>query len=113
MVDTRNQWISELERLSAIIRVYNLNATLKDITYVDRPTSQPKIFHDADAFNVANSLPHNTIVTDAITVLQGRMPHPAIRSLLGELTFRKTSTRTARLSTGKSRSPKGRSPALM
>jgi hypothetical protein len=89
MIDTRNQWISELERLSAIIRAFNLNATLKDFTYVDRPTGQPKIFHDADAFNIANSLPHNTIVVDAITALQGRMSDPAIRSLLGELTFRK------------------------
>ena len=91
MIDTRNQWIAQLERLSPIIAAFGLTAELKkDATYVDRPPGQPAVCRDADAFNIANSLAHNTIVVDAVAILQRKVADPAIRSLLGELTFRKT-----------------------
>jgi hypothetical protein len=90
MIDTRTQWISELEHLSSFVRSYNLNTTLKDFSYVERPSGKPSVVHDGDAFGVANSPPHNAIIAEAIKALQGRMPDAAIRSLIGELTFRKT-----------------------
>ncbi|TAI67085.1 hypothetical protein [Bradyrhizobium sp. Leo170] len=89
MIDTRIQWLKELERLSSIVRGYGLSGTQKDSIYVTRQGGQ-SIFHDSDAFNVANSAPHNAIVVDAVDALQGKMPEPAIRALLGELTYRKT-----------------------
>jgi hypothetical protein len=90
MIDTRTQWISELERLSSFIRSYDLNTPLKDFLYVERPSGKPSIVHDGDVFSVANSSSHNAIITGAIKALQGRMPETAIRSLIGELTLRKT-----------------------
>ena len=87
MIDTRNQWLTELARLSALIRSLNLSAG-KDFAYVDRPPGGP-VFN-ADAYNLSNSPPHNQIVVDAIDILQGRMPEEAIRKLIGELTFRQT-----------------------
>ncbi|KJC60073.1 hypothetical protein UP10_15510 [Bradyrhizobium sp. LTSPM299] len=89
MVDTRVQWLKELERLSSTIHGYGLSGTQKDVAYVTREGGQ-SVFSDSDAFNVANSPPHNAIVVDAIDVLQGKMAESAIRVLLGELTFRKT-----------------------
>jgi hypothetical protein len=90
MIDTRIQWLKELERISPLMGAYNLSATLKDAIYVVRPTGPPPVFHDSDAFNVANSTPHNDIVAEAIKALQGKMAEPAVRGLLGELTSRKT-----------------------
>src|ERR1700730_13201319 len=88
MIDTRNQWLTELARPSAFIRSLNFS-TGKDFAYVERPPGNP-VFHDADAYNLSNSLPHNQIIVDAIDILQGRMPEKAIRNLVGELTFRNT-----------------------
>jgi hypothetical protein len=90
MIDTRIQWLKELERVSSLVSAYQLSLTLKDVVYVERPAAQPVIFHDSDAYNVANSAPHNAIVADAVAALQGKMPEPAIQGLLNELTFRKT-----------------------
>jgi hypothetical protein len=91
MIDTRNQWIGELERLSLTIKAYDLtNALKKDAVYVDRTSNQPDRHRDKDAFNIANSDAHNAIVVDAVAALQGKMPDSAIRSLLGELTSKKT-----------------------
>jgi hypothetical protein len=89
MIDTRMQWLTELERISSIIHSYRLSGTLKDTVYVDRQGAKPN-FLDSDAYNVANSDPHNLIVKESVDALQGKMPEPAIRALLGELTFRKT-----------------------
>jgi hypothetical protein len=88
MIDTRNQWLTELTRLSAFIRALNLS-TGKDFVYVDRSSGKP-VFHDADAYNLSNSPPHNQIIVDAIEILQRRTPEKTIRNLLGELTFRET-----------------------
>jgi hypothetical protein len=55
MIDTRNQWLTELTRLSAFIRALNLS-TGKDFVYVDRSSGKP-VFHDADAYNLSNSPP--------------------------------------------------------
>lgn len=92
MIDTRHQWIAELERLSPIIKAYDLtNTTLKkDAVFVDRARAAPDRMRDADAFNVANSEPHNAIVVDAVATLQAKMPEDAIRALVGELTSKKT-----------------------
>jgi hypothetical protein len=92
MIDTRHQWIAELERLSPIIKAYDLTKTTlkKDAVYVDRASNQPDRTRDKDAFNVANSDAHNAIVVAAVAALQGKMPDDAIRSLLGELTSKKT-----------------------
>jgi len=51
MIDTRHQWIGELEQLSPIIRAYDLaNTTLKkDTVYVDRTPGQPDRVRDNDA----------------------------------------------------------------
>jgi hypothetical protein len=92
MIDTRYQWVAELERLSPIIKTYDLtNTTLKKNTvYIDRTSNQSDRTRDKDAFNVANSPAHNAIIVDAVAALQGKMPDDAIRSLLGELTSKKT-----------------------
>jgi hypothetical protein len=92
MIDTRHQWIAELERLSPIIKAYDLTNTAanKAAAYVDRTSNPPDRTRDKDAFNVANSAAHNAIVVDAVAALQGKMPDDAIRSLLGELTSKKT-----------------------
>jgi hypothetical protein len=92
MIDTRYQWIAELGRLSPIIKAYDLTKTTlkKDTVYVDRASIQPDRTRDKDAFNVANSDAHNAFVVDAVVALQGKMPDDAIRSLLGELTSKKT-----------------------
>jgi hypothetical protein len=92
MIDTRHQWIAELERLSAIIKACDLTKTTskKDAVYMDRASNPPDRTRDKDAFNVANSDAHNAIVVDAVAALQGKMPDDAIRSLLGELTSKKT-----------------------
>src|ERR1700724_1460959 len=92
MIDTRHQWIGELEQLSPIIRAYDLaNTTLKkDTVYVDRTPGQPDRVRDNDAALFANSPAHNAVVADAVQALQGKMPEEAIRSLLGELTSRNT-----------------------
>jgi hypothetical protein len=90
MIDTRIEWLTELERISSLVGAYQLSSTLKDAVYIQRPAGQPVIFHDSDAYNVANSPPHNAIVADAVAALQGRMTEQGIRSLLGELTSRKT-----------------------
>jgi len=91
MIDTRNQWIGELDRLSPIIKAYDLTTALKkDAVYVDRTSKQSDPYRDKDAFNIANSDAHNAIVVDAVVALQGKLPDPAIRSLLGELTGKKT-----------------------
>jgi hypothetical protein len=92
MIDTRHQWIAELERLSPVIKGYDLAKTTlkKDAVYMDRALNQLDRTRDKDAFNVANSDAHNAIVVDAVTALQGKMPDDAIRSLLGELTSKKT-----------------------
>lgn len=92
MIDTRHQWIAELERLSPIIKVYDLTHTTlkKDAVFVDRASVTLDRTRDIDAFNIANSDAHNTIVVDAVSALQGRMPEGSIRSLLGELTSKKT-----------------------
>ena len=89
-IDTRSQWLTQLERISPIIRGYNLSATLSDFTYVGRPAGKPKIWHDVDAFDFANSEAHNQSIADAVQALRRRMPQEAIRALLGELTLRKT-----------------------
>lgn len=89
MIDTRIQWLKELELISNVIHGYGLSGTLKDAIYVDRTGAKPE-FLDSDAYNVANSDPHNLIVKESVDALQGKMPEPAIRALLGELTFRKT-----------------------
>lgn len=89
MIDTRLQWLKELERISNVIHGYGLSGTLKDVTYVDRTGTKPD-FLDKDAYSVANSEPHNLIVSESVDALQDKMPEPAIRALLGELTFRKT-----------------------
>jgi hypothetical protein len=81
-IDTRLQWLSELERMSPIIRGYNLGVTWLDFPYVERPQGQPQIWRDADAFNFANSEVHNQMIADAVQGLQGRMPEEAIRALL-------------------------------
>jgi hypothetical protein len=88
VIDTRNQWLAELSRLSPFIRTLNL-VQAKDFSYVERPPGRP-VFRDADAFNLSNSTPHNQIIVDAIDTLRGRMPDDGIRSLIGELTYRKT-----------------------
>jgi hypothetical protein len=88
MIDTRSQWLTELARLSAFVRSLNFS-TGKDFSYVDRSGGK-LVFHDADAFNLSNSPPHNQIIIDAIDILRGRMSERAVRNLIGELTFRKT-----------------------
>jgi hypothetical protein len=93
VIDTRYQWVAELERLSPIIKTCDLtNTTLKkkDTVYFDRTSNQPDRTRDKDAFNVANSPAHNAIIIDAVAALQGKMANDAIRSLLGELTSKKT-----------------------
>lgn len=92
MIDTRYQWIAELERLSSIIKAYDLTHTTlkKDAVYVDRTLAPADRTRDVDAFNVANSDAHNAIVVDAVAALQAKMPEDAIRALLGELTSKKT-----------------------
>lgn len=57
---------------------------------MERVSNQPDCIRDKDAFNVANSSAHNAIVVDAVAALQGKMPDDAIRTLLGELTSKKT-----------------------
>jgi hypothetical protein len=89
MIDTRIQWLKKLERLSSTIHGYGLSGSLKDVIYVNRLGAKPD-FLDSDAFNVANSDPHNLIVKYAVDALQGKMPEPAVRALLSELTSRKT-----------------------
>lgn len=90
MVDTRIQWLRELERLSPWMKTYNLSASFKECVYVDRPSGQPPRFHDEDAYSIANDSAHNAIVVDAIAALQGRLAVSSVSSLVGELTFRKT-----------------------
>lgn len=92
MIDTRHQWIDELERLSPIIKAHDLtNTTLKkDAVFIDRASAAPDRMRDADSFNVANSEPHNAIVVDAVAALQAKMPEGSIRGLLGELASKKT-----------------------
>ncbi len=91
-IDTRHQWIAELERLSPIIKAYDLTRTTlkKDVVYIDRTLNGPDRTRDADAFNVANSEAHNVMIAEAVAALHGKMPDSAIRSLLGELTDKKT-----------------------
>jgi hypothetical protein len=92
MIDTRHQWIAELERLSPIIKTYDLTKTTlkEDTVYVDRTSNQRSRARDKDAFNISNSGAHNAIIVDAVAALQGKMPDKAIRTLLGELTSKKT-----------------------
>jgi len=40
MIDTRIEWLKELERLSTIIRGYGLSGTQKDSDYVTRQGGQ-------------------------------------------------------------------------
>ena len=89
MIDTRTDWLKKLEQIRAFFQAYGLSATLKDAVYVERLAGQAK-FRDADAFNIANSDPHNDMIAEAVRALQNRMPTAAIQNLIGELTFRKT-----------------------
>ena len=78
MIDTRRQWLEELEQICPSIAAYNLRTTLLDFTYIEWPAEQRPIFHDADPYNMANSPPHNQIIAEAINALRqnARTSHP-------------------------------------
>lgn len=51
MIDTRYEWIAELERLSPIIQSMKLRASLNnDAVYAERSPDQPVVHHDIDAY---------------------------------------------------------------
>lgn len=89
-IDTRHQWLKEFANRSQFVKSQSLNSSMDEVIYVERPTGKKPDFKDVDAYNVANSPPHNDVIVETIEGLRGQMTDTAICSLLGELTKRKT-----------------------
>lgn len=88
MVDTRHEWLAELAACSATLASLGLPATTPDETYFDRAARR---FHNADAFNLSASAPHNEAIARWVDLLAAEgVPTDVLADQLRSVTGRNT-----------------------